>query len=258
MTKKLPQSLVLEDAWQGLQQHTPARIALGHTGVSLPTRQVLDFSRAHALARDAVHQDLDRRVLREALQDLNLPQIYTRSAAPHRAAYLKRPDWGRRLHAQAAPPELEQGCDVLLVVADGLSAQAVHRHAPALLRCLLPQLQGVVLGPLVIVEQGRVAIADDIGQRLRARLSVIVIGERPGLSAPDSLGAYLTFAPQVGKTDEQRNCISNIRPAGLAYAQAAEQLAALIRQALGAQCSGLALAESSKAAAAMADPVRAS
>lgn len=231
--------LITADTWSNLQHHTPARIALGRTGISLPTRQVLEFSRAHALARDAVQAGLDVDLLTGQLEELALPIIAVRSQAPNRAAYLARPDWGRRLHAEATLPDNQQNKDLLFVLADGLSATAVHRHAQPLLNALLPLLEAHTIAPLVVAEQARVALADDIGEQMKARLSVILIGERPGLSAPDSLGAYITYSPKVGNTDAQRNCISNIRPEGLSYQLAAEQIAGIVKAAFRLQGTGV-------------------
>ncbi len=233
---------MVDDAWQALRRHTPARIAPGHTGISLPTREVLAFSQAHALARDAVHAALDVSHLQDALKELGLAITTVRSAAPSRAAYLARPDWGRRLHPGTVLPEPTEAGAVVLVVSDGLSATAVQQHAPPLLKALLPKLAGVRLGPLVIAEQARVALGDAVGERLRAGMVIHLIGERPGLSAPDSLGAYLTFGARTGCTDAQRNCVSNIRPAGLSFEAAATEIARLTHAALQHGCSGVALA----------------
>lgn len=239
-TDKRP--LNLRDSWQSLRARTPARIALGRAGTSLPTQEVLDFALAHAQARDAVHAHLDYKQLRTDLGPTGLTITRVHSAAPSRAAYLARPDWGRRLHPESELPTLANSPDVVFVIADGLSATAVQRHAPVVIGHLLPLMRDYTLGPIVIAEQARVAIADDIGERLRARFTINLIGERPGLSAPDSLGAYLTFAPRVGNTDAQRNCVSNIRPEGLSYAEAAAQIAEITQQALQRGCTGVALA----------------
>ena len=231
------------DPWTALRVHTPARIALGRSGASLPTRELLAFGIAHAQARDAVHTALDVAALRGGLAGFGLPIVEVRSAAPNRAAYLARPDWGRRLDpaSAAALSAVTPSMDVLFVIADGLSAVAAHRHAAPLLAATLPRLDGLALGSLVIATQARVALADAVALGLGARLVVSLIGERPGLSAPDSLGAYVTCAPQPGTTDAERNCLSNIRPEGLGYDAAAQQLAALIRSALAAGRSGVAL-----------------
>ena len=232
----------IADAWQSLRRHTPARIAPGHAGVSLPTREVLAFSQAHALARDAVHAALDVPRLRTALKGLGLAISTVQSAAPSRAAYLARPDWGRRLHPDSELPEASEAGGVVLLVADGLSATAVQQHAPPLLEALLPKLSALDVGPLIIAEQARVGLSDAIGERLQARMVINLIGERPGLSAPDSLGAYLTFSPRPGCSDAQRNCVSNIRPQGLGFEEAASEIARLTHSALRHGCSGVALA----------------
>lgn len=233
--------VTVADSWASLARYTPARIALGRAGVSLQTRDVLAFSQAHAQARDAVHAELDVPAVQAALASLHLQTVSVCSAAPHRQAYLARPDWGRRLHPDTQLVAPKDAPDLVFVLSDGLSATAVERNAPALLEALVPRLEGLHMGPIVIARQARVALADEVGSRLCARLVVSLIGERPGLSSPDSLGAYLTYAPKPGRTDAERNCISNIRPGGLSYEQAAVQVAALIRAALAARCSGVAL-----------------
>lgn len=232
-----------DNDWTALRDLTPARIALGRAGAALPTRAVLDFSLAHARARDAVHTALDVEALKAALHAEGATVLALRSRAQSRAAYLARPDWGRRLHPDDAallhatqPPS-----DLVIVLSDGLSARAVERGALLLLRQLLPRLVDWRLAPLVIATQARVAIADDVGERLGAAAALNLIGERPGLSAPDSLGAYLTWSPRVGRNDAERNCISNIRPEGLAYEMAAAEIAALLHAMRQARCSGVAL-----------------
>jgi ethanolamine ammonia-lyase small subunit len=225
--------VVVENPWTGLRELTAARIALGRCGHSLPTRDLLAFQLAHARARDAVHHPLDRASL--AIR----PAIVLQTAAPDRATYLRRPDLGRRLAAESAQRLTGGDWDAALIVADGLSATAVHRHAAALLEALMPLLAGWSMAPLCIVEQGRVAVGDEIGARLKARLAVVLIGERPGLSAPDSLGAYLTWAPQTGRTDAERNCVSNIREGGLEPALAARRIAQLMRAAREQQLTGV-------------------
>ncbi|WP_374553950.1 ethanolamine ammonia-lyase subunit EutC [Aquitalea pelogenes] len=227
-------SAITEDSWQELASHTVARIALGRVGSSLPTRETLRFALAHAQARDAVHTPLDLSTLGASLQDLQLPSLQVRSAAPSRAAYLQRPDQGRRLHPDSRASLLAAGvepCDVLFVVGDGLSARAVASHAVPLIAATLPLLQeqGLRVGPVVLATEARVALADEVGECLQAAMVVMLIGERPGLSSPDSLGVYLTSAPRVGCMDSARNCISNVRPQGLPYPLAAYKLAWLIR-----------------------------
>ena len=218
----------------------PARIALGRTGVSLPTRASLAFALDHARARDAVRAPLDV----AALEGRIGPCVRVASAAPDRSAYLARPDLGARLSESLAPlPPANP--DLVIVLADGLSSRALD-HAPALLEHLLPMLSDLRLAPLVIATQARVALADAIGESLGAGMALILIGERPGLSAPDSLGAYLTWAPRVGRTNAERNCVSNIRPSGLAPAEAARTLAWLIAAARRLKLTGVALKDDSR------------
>ncbi|MEO8114891.1 MAG: ethanolamine ammonia-lyase subunit EutC [Phenylobacterium sp.] len=238
------------DPWAHLAALTPARIALGRSGASLPTREVLAFSLAHARARDAVHAPFDAERLATEIEQLGLKTLRVESAAPDRATYLRRPDLGRRLSedsqarlaARAATP-----CDLALVVADGLSSPAVHAHAPAVLAALKPGIEaaGWRLPPVVIANQGRVALGDQVGELLGARLVILLVGERPGLSSPDSLGAYITFAPRVGRTDAMRNCVSNIRSAGLSHDQAAFRILWLAREALRLGHTGVDLKDES-------------
>jgi ethanolamine ammonia-lyase small subunit len=229
------------DVMRALGALTPARVALGRSGVSQSTSDVLSFGLAHAQARDAVHAALDAPALREALGEMGRDPIEVASAAPDRAAYLARPDWGRRLDPGTRDRLQRCPCEVLIVLGDGLSATAVQRHAPALLAALVPRLGHRKIGPLVIAAQARVALADEIGECLGARLVVMLIGERPGLSSPDSLGAYLTANPRRGRSDAERNCISNIHGAGLGYEQAAGQIVAAIETGLAAGITGVAL-----------------
>jgi ethanolamine ammonia-lyase small subunit len=205
-----------------LREFTTARVALGAAGVSLPTREVLDFQMAHAAARDAVHAELD-------IAALTLQGAHLRSAAPDRATYLRRPDLGRRLSPDSLQTirTLRGEFDVVFVIADGLSALAVERHAAPVLRLVLAQMR-LRVAPLILARQARVAIADEIGFEIGAAFSVILIGERPGLSSPDSLGIYTTRDPRPGRTDAERNCISNIHANGLSYEAAAAQLLKLV------------------------------
>ncbi|WP_353066377.1 ethanolamine ammonia-lyase subunit EutC [Tunturibacter psychrotolerans] len=231
-----------------LRSYTPARIALRRTGVSLATTEILDFQLAHAQARDAVHAALDTQLLIHRLNteipSLTVPILTLASAAPDRASYLRRPDLGRTLSPASAALLHPSPCDILLVIADGLSATAIEHHAVPLLAALLPALPAnQTLGPLCIATQARVAIADRIGSLLHARLSVILIGERPGLSSPDSLGAYVTWNPTPGRTDADRNCISNIRTAGLDYLTAAARIAFYCAEASRLKLTGTALKE---------------
>ncbi|WP_201986711.1 ethanolamine ammonia-lyase subunit EutC [Hymenobacter rubidus] len=233
------------DPWSGLRAYTAARIALGSTGTSVPLREALAFRLAHAHARDAVYSTLDGARLLAELEPLHLPVCQVHSRATSREQYLQRPDYGRQLSEEFRNRLTEQAtdCDLAIVLADGLSATATNEHAVPLLRLLLPQLReaGFRLGPVVLAEQARVALGDEIGQRLRARLVLVLIGERPGLSSPRSLGAYFTYAPRPGLTDEARNCVSNIRPEGLVYPAAADKLFFLLREALRLQLSGVGL-----------------
>ena len=232
-----------------LRALTPARVGLGRTGVSQQTGDLLEFQRAHAQARDAVHARLETSALAATIGKISGNDVVRlHSMAADRVTYLQRPDLGRRLNERsaAALADLQIGsCDLSLVVADGLSALAVERHATPLLESLLPQLEGWRLAPVCIVEQGRVAIGDEIGAALGAQLCVVLIGERPGLSAPDSLGAYLTWEPRLGRTDAERNCISNIRSEGLGYAQAAAQMTFYLTEARRRKLTGIALKEES-------------
>ena len=235
-------------AWDGLRRFTDARIALGRAGHSLPTAAHLAFQLAHAQARDAVHLPFDITPLAQSVQAQGLQTLCLRSAARDRATYLQRPDLGRRLDADGLQRlhEVAAGpVDLAIVIADGLSALGVMQNALPLLQHLLPLLRADsppwTLGPVALVEQGRVAIGDPIGEALKAQLVVVLIGERPGLSSPDSLGVYFTWEPRPGLTDAQRNCISNVRGAGLSPAHAAHKLHALLARARAQQLSGVAL-----------------
>lgn len=234
-----------------LRSLTPARVALGRSGASVPTKALLDFTLDHARARDAVHAAFDAPRLLADLRALGLAVTEVRSQAADRRDYLRRPDLGRRLDPGAAASlarEAPVPCQLALVIGDGLSAAAVHAHAAALVRHLLPLLakgDAVALGHVVVASGARVALGDEIGAILGARMVVMLIGERPGLSAPDSLGAYLTFAPQPGRTDAERNCVSNIHRAGLGYDEAAFKIAWLVREGLARQISGVALKDES-------------
>jgi ethanolamine ammonia-lyase small subunit len=243
--RELPPALELPDA-NRLRALTPARVALDRTGVSLPTRARLDFDRCHAMARDAVHARLETAALSNTLRKITgLDVLCLRSAAPDRKTYLQRPDLGRKLDESSEKLLTESTAgrtfDLALIVADGLSALAVERHAAPLIEAFLPMATDWRLAPISIVEQGRVAIGDQIGAQLGAQVAVILIGERPGLSSPDSLGAYITWEPKPGRTDAERNCISNIRAEGLSYAQAAAQLSAILVEARRLHLTGIAL-----------------
>jgi ethanolamine ammonia-lyase small subunit len=236
--------------WTDLRRFTPARVGLGRAGNGLPTRAHLDFLEAHARARDAVHSALDVPALQAALAPESTLVVH--SAAADRPTYLLRPDLGRRLAPDAVLPAA--GSDLAIVIADGLCAAGVQRHAPALLARALPALRrrGLALAPIVIARQARVAIGDPIGQALGAAAVAVLIGERPGLSAPDSLGVYLTWNPRPGRTDAERNCISNIRPEGLDYDAAAAKLLWLVAAMFEARRSGVALKDEQPTGAAIA------
>ncbi|HZR29982.1 MAG TPA: ethanolamine ammonia-lyase subunit EutC [Terriglobales bacterium] len=226
-----------------LRHYTSARVALGRAGSALATREVLDFQLAHAQARDAVHATLDVDSLLDGLRRRNLPCCALKSAAPDRTTYLRHPDLGRRLAPKSTAELGAAACDLVFVIVDGLSALAVNRHALALLDATLPLLDrnSWSIAPVCVVEQGRVAIGDSIGAALGARTSVVLIGERPGLSSPDSLGIYVTWSPRPGRTDAERNCISNIRPEGLGYAAAANVLAFYLHESRYQKLTGVAL-----------------
>lgn len=247
-----PPATVVANPWGFLRNYTTARIALGRAGSSLPTRHHLEFQLAHARARDAVHSELDVGALEREIAPLGYETIWLHSAAPDRATYLQRPDLGRRLDEKSRRV-LEQnkgaGGAVAFIVADGLSALAVQRYAPAMLEAILSRLDPDEwrVAPLTLVVQGRVAISDEIGAMLGAQQAVILIGERPGLSSPDSLGIYLTYGPRIGNTDADRNCISNIRAAGLSYPEAAHRLLHLMSAARRLGLSGVNLKDDSAA-----------
>jgi ethanolamine ammonia-lyase small subunit len=238
------------EVWTQLRRWTPARIGLGRVGGSLPTQALLDFELAHALARDAVHASFDADALARALRtDGFCDAVIVRSQARNRMEYLLRPDLGRTLDEASGDRLAElskKDCELAIVIADGLSALAPSRHAIPLLQQLraTQEFENVTV---VIANQARVALGDAIGERLRAQAVLVLIGERPGLSSPDSLGAYLTWAPHIGRTDAERNCVSNIRPEGLSYAEAAQRLLYLLHQARRLQLSGIGLKDDSEA-----------
>jgi ethanolamine ammonia-lyase small subunit len=248
--------------WLELRRLTPARIALGRTGTSMPTRAQLDFQYAHAQARDAVHLPFDHKTLRAQLSERGRESILLHSAAIDRNSYLQRPDLGRKLSDDSAQTLRDYatahpgGVDLVIVVADGLSALAVHRHTLPFLARLEEQIaaENWSVAPVILVEQGRVAVADEIGELLGAKMTVILIGERPGLSSPDSLGLYFTYNPKVGLTDAWRNCISNVRLEGLSYGMAAHRLLYLMREACRRQLSGVNLKDEAQVQTLESDP----
>jgi len=241
----MKKEIVHIDPLTSLKEFTAARIAIGRAGTSIPVKESLQFKLAHAHARDAVYSVLAVDRLITGLKIFNLPVLHLHSQAIDRHKYLKRPDLGRQLE-QASEEQLKthnSKHDVVIIIADGLSAEAVNENAADLLKLLLPKLQQSKLNiaPLCLVEQGRVAVGDDIGFGLKATLSIILIGERPGLSSADSMGAYLTYHPKPGLTDESRNCISNIRPLGLKAEPAADKIFYLVMEAFKRKLSGVGL-----------------
>jgi ethanolamine ammonia-lyase small subunit len=250
-----------QDVAESLQQYTSARVSLGQAGPAIPTREQLRFQLDHALARDAVHAQLDVTAMLQGLGQRKMECVALRSAVAgepggDRQLYLRRPDLGRALHPDSRETLLQcaagavKNPDAVFVIADGLSALAVERHALPLLEALLDITKSFhpaepwSVGPVCVVSQGRVAIGDEIGDLLHAKLSIVLIGERPGLSAPDSLGVYITWNPRPGRTDAERNCISNIRHEGLGYADAAQRISFYMDGAKRLQATGIALKES--------------
>ncbi|MDI5884481.1 ethanolamine ammonia-lyase subunit EutC [Cobetia amphilecti] len=253
-----PDAIVTPNPWQRLGQFTDARIGLGRAGISLPTNRSLEFQLAHARAQDAVHLPLEIPRLIEDLNQLtaleNAPQIQRlHSRAMDRTTYLQRPDYGRRLDEdsrQQLSALDAQPADLAIVVVDGLSSLAVQNNAAPFIASLLESLaedgpDAWSLAPISVVEQGRVAIGDEVGELLKARAVLVMVGERPGLSSPDSLGLYLTWQPRVGLSDASRNCISNVRPAGLDFAMAAQRLHYLLREARKLGLTGVGLKDRS-------------
>jgi ethanolamine ammonia-lyase small subunit len=251
-------SVPVDDPWNRMRAATPARIALPRAGAAIATPAHLAFQLAHARARDAVHAPFDSDALLEGLRERGFPTLKLHSAAPDRVAYLARPDLGRRLNAasRSAVEAMPHGCDLVFVIADGLSAQAVASHALPLIDASLPSLRrdGWRIGPVAVVAQGRVAIGDEIGEILGAAMACMLIGERPGLTSPDSLGVYLTWQPRIGRTDAERNCLSNIRPAGMDYDEASQRLIYLCGQARLRQCTGVMLKDETPKIGAESNP----
>ncbi len=234
-------SLIQQDTWTSLKAHTHARIALGNVGGSLPTQEVLNFKLAHAEAKDAIFIPLNINELTQEITLFDLPLFRLKSRIENRNEYLKRPDLGRRLNEQSVEllGKNSQSFDLVFVITDGLSAEAVNVHAVRLIQAVLEEITEKYKIGIVLVEQGRVAIADEIGALLNAKMTAIFIGERPGLSSPQSMGIYTTYAPKIGLTDERRNCISNIHANGLSYELASNQLISLINQSFEMKYSGV-------------------
>jgi ethanolamine ammonia-lyase small subunit len=246
MKTPIPSSRSIRD----LRKLTPARVGLGRAGASMPTSALLEFTLDHARARDAVHTAFDVPAMIEGLGDLGLEAVAVSSRVRDRKDYLRRPDLGRAL--DPASQDLlanrsGRSCELAIVIGDGLSPTAVHAHAVELVRSLMPRLaaDGIAIGHAVVASGARVALGDEIGALLGARMIAVLIGERPGLSAPDSLGAYLTFAPGAGLTDAERNCVSNIHRSGLGYGEAASKIAWLVREGLARGVTGVALKDES-------------
>ena len=246
-------ALITATPWEGLRSFTDARIALGRAGVSQPTVAHLAFQLAHAQARDAVHLPLDAHGLAASLESQGLPTLMLQSQAADRTTYLQRPDLGRRLDAASLETltlwqsgRTAQNFDVAFVVVDGLSPLAIHQNALPFVSVMLQRLahdaaNTWTVAPFTVVSQGRVAVGDEVGEQLRAKLVVVLIGERPGLSSPDSMGLYITWQPKVGTTDAARNCISNVRPAGLSVDAATLTLHQLMTHARAKRLTGVGL-----------------
>ncbi len=238
---------VVPQSWVGLRRHTAARIALGRAGNGLPTEAHLAFQAAHARARDAVYAGLDAAALADRIASCGYAVVTVRSAAAERHTYLRFPHLGRTLAVESKTELSEPSIapDVVIVIGDGLSSVAVERNALAVLQALWPRLQErrYAVAPVVVALQARVALADEIGELLQARLSVMMVGERPGLSAADSLGMYLTYAPRVGRLDSERNCISNIHANGMSVENAAVEASRLIEAMFARRTSGVALGQ---------------
>ncbi len=231
-----------KDYWHILQNYTNARIARGRAGNALPTNEVLEFRLAHALARDAVYSTLEVGQLKQQIEILGLTPVEVQSRAGSRNEFLLNPDKGRQLNEESIErlSEFENvGYDLCIVLGDGLSANAVNQHAIKVLQLLQRTLNGWSTAPIVIAHQARVALSDAIGERLKAQIVLMLIGERPGLSSPNSLGAYITYGPQSGNTDEKRNCVSNIQTEGLSYPIAASKITYLLQQIKRQQLSGV-------------------
>lgn len=247
MEKSLASSPVTPDSWESLRSATSARIALGRAGGSLPTREWLSFKSAHAAAREAVHSPFAADEFAAEIAALGVEVVSVDSAAPERRTHLERPDLGRQLDERSRytlqQMRTDNEIDLAIVVSDGLSAIAVHRQARPLLELLLPKLREDAwrLAPIVVARFGRVALEDEIGQLLGAKLALMLIGERPGLGSPDSLGAYMVYAPRVGNTDAHRNCVSNIRPEWLPHSAAADTIHYLLSGARQRRLSGVQL-----------------
>lgn len=247
MKYNAPSKFIQKDPWESLRSFTAARIALGRTGAALPLKETLELKLAHADARDAVYSLLDKEKLHKDFASLGQSLVEIKTQAKDRAEYLQRPDLGRFINEIELTKlnALHQNFDIAIILADGLSATAINQHAFAVVEMLLSKLSvyNYKIAPIVLVEQGRVAVGDTIGSALGARLTLVFIGERPGLSSADSMGLYMTLNPRSGLTDESRNCISNIRPEGLVYQLAVDKVLYLVRSAFVLGLSGVGLKE---------------
>ncbi len=233
------------DSWEFLRKHTAARIALGHAGVSLPTKELLAFRLAHAQARDAVYSELNKEKISTELSEIGFDYLFVKSSSVSRDEYLKNPNSGKKLDQEFLQKlkQFPSSYDLCFIIGDGLSAVAVNEHSVAVINLLSLKLkkQNWSIAPIIVSEQTRVALTDEIGNLLNANIVVMLIGERPGLSSPDSMGAYITYHPKPGLTDERRNCVSNIRPDGLSYSFAAEKLFYLLTEMNAKKISGVQL-----------------
>ncbi|KAB8029894.1 ethanolamine ammonia-lyase subunit EutC [Fluviispira multicolorata] len=242
--------IIKEDIWQFLKKHTDARIALGRVGKSLPTKELLNFNLSHALARDAIYETFQVNLIEDKLKEMNFKSLIVNSKAYEKATYLLNPNFGRELCEKSKIILMESTClnnDICIIVSDGLSAAAANNHSVHLLKEIGKQFRNTkfTFTEIILAKQARVALSDEIGEILKSRFCIMLIGERPGLSSPDSLGIYLTYNPYIGRTDADRNCISNIRPQGLSYLDASIKLKWLITEAEKLGSSGVLLKDES-------------
>ena len=239
MSKEISnKSYLQKDPWENLRSLSKARIALGNSGGSLPTKEVLSFQEDHAFTKDAIYSDLKEEELLQQLKEFDLPVYQFQTKVSDRKEYLKRPDLGKKL-AENSEAE-KDNIDILFILTDGLAADAINERAIPLLREILPKLEDFKIG-LCLVKYGRVAVGDEIAEKVGTKFTAVLIGERPGLSSPKSLGIYTTFDPKPGTTDERRNCISNIHENGLSIEKASEILQYFIKESFRRKLSGVKL-----------------
>jgi ethanolamine ammonia-lyase small subunit len=243
-------NFVKKDVWRSLKQHTDARIALGRTGNSLPTKELLHFGMSHALAKDAIYKEMEVEKIQNFLREHNISSVLVSSRAKDKKEYLINPNLGRQLSEESSNLLLQQNVEkgnIAIIFADGLSAAAINLNAIPVLLEIRAALKGSKfnLSPVIIAKHARVALSDEIGESLKSDASIMLIGERPGLSSPDSLGVYLTWNPKKGCNDSERNCISNVRPQGLSYQQAAFKTFWLLKEAKKLNMSGIHLKDES-------------